>query len=239
LILFASFALLFVAFVLCRKARRAIAIAGIALFWLIAAGWLAAPLIAWSQAGVVPAEHPAMHGRTVLILLGAGTQRRDDASLAPPPDGLARIRKTAELYRTCRQHAERCTVIVSGGDPQHHGATEAATYAPYLIAAGVARDDLILESRSRNTYENAKFTIPILRSRYDDTSILVTSACHMRRALLMFERFGLAPQPVYANRRDANPGLLPRWRNLANAERALQELIGIAQFHVYRWLGWF
>ena len=58
-------------------------------------------------------------------------------------------------------------------------------------------------------------------------------------ALLMFERFGLAPQPVYANRRDANPGLLPRWRNLANAERALQELIGIAQFHVYRWLGWF
>ncbi len=238
MILFASFALLFVAFVLCRKARRAIAIAGIALFWLIAAGWLAAPLIAWSQAGVVPIEHPSMHARTVLILLGAGTQRRDDASLAPPPDGLARIRKTAELYRTCRQRAERCTVIVSGGDPQHHGATEAAIYAPYLIAAGVARDDLILEPRSRNTYENAKFTIPILRSRDDDTSILVTSAHHMRRALLMFERFGLAPQPVYANRRDANPGLLPRWRNLANAERALHELIGIAQFHVYRWLGW-
>ncbi|MBC8831427.1 YdcF family protein, partial [Escherichia coli] len=31
----------------------------------------------------------------------------------------------------------------------------------------------------------------------------------------------------------------PRWRNVANAEQALHELVGIAQFHVYRWLGWF
>ncbi|MGU7769371.1 YdcF family protein [Burkholderia sp. MR1-5-21] len=238
MILFDSFALLFIASVLFRKQRRAIAAATLALFWLLATGWLAAPLIAWSQAGVTPVERPDMHGRTALILIGAGT-KRIDGRLQPPADGFARIRKTAELYRTCRRQAERCTVILSGGDPQRHGATEAATYAPYLVAGGVTPEDLTLEANSRTTYENAKFTAPILRSQHDDAWILVTSSYQMRRALLDFRRFGIDPQPVYANRRDANTGWLPRWQNLVNAEHAAHELVGIAQFHVYRRLGWF
>jgi hypothetical protein len=33
--------------------------------------------------------------------------------------------------------------------------------------------------------------------------------------------------------------VLPRYDNLVNANTALHELIGIAQFHVYRLIGWF
>ncbi|MBR8145955.1 YdcF family protein [Burkholderia sp. AU19243] len=238
LILFDSFVLLFICFMLCRKRRRVVAIAGATLFWLIASGWLAAPLIAWTEAGVTPIERPDMHGHTTLIIIGAGT-RRTDAGLQPPRDGDARIRKTAALYRMCRQQAARCTVVMSGGDPQHHGDTEASVYGRRLIADGVAPGDLILEPNSRTTHENAKFTASILRSQHDDARILVTSSYQMRRALLNFRRFGIDPQPVYANRRRAETGWLPRWHNLADADRALHELIGIAQFHVYRWLGWF
>lgn len=125
LILFDSFVLLFICFMLFRKRRRIISIAAVALFWLLATGWLAAPLIAWTEAGVTPVEHPDMHGRTTLILIGAGT-KRTDSGLRPPPDGTARIHKVAALYRTCRQQAEHCTVVMSGGDPQHHGESEAA-----------------------------------------------------------------------------------------------------------------
>lgn len=238
LILFDSFVLLFIGFMLCRKQRRTISIVAAALFWLLATGWLAAPLIAWSEAGVTPVEHPDMHGRTTLILIGAGTHRTD-TGVQPPPDGVARIRKVAALYHTCRQQAERCTVVMSGGDPQHHGDTEAAVYGRQLVAQGVAPADLVLEPNSRTTYENAKFTASILRSQYDDARVLVTSSYQMRRALLDFRRFGIDPQPVYANLRRAQTGWLPRWLNVANAEQALHELIGIAQFHVYRWLGWF
>ncbi|QTD88115.1 YdcF family protein [Burkholderia anthina] len=238
LILFDSFVLLFICFMLCRKRRRLIAIVAAALFWLLATGWLAAPLIAWSEAGVTPVEHPDMRGNTTLILIGAGT-RRADSGLQPPPDGDARIRKTAALYRTCRQHATRCTVVMSGGDPQHHGDTEAAVYGRQLIAQGVDSHDLVLEPKSRTTYENAKFTASILRSQHDDSLILVTSSYQMRRALLDFRRFGLDPQPVYSNRRRAQTGWLPRRHNLVDAEQALHELVGIAQFHVYRMLGWF
>lgn len=223
---------------LCRKRRRLIALASVALFLLLATGWLAAPLIAWAEAGVEPVERPAMHGRTTLITIGDGTQRTG-TGLRPPSDGAARIRKTAALYRTCRQQAERCTVVMSGGDPQHHGDTEAAVYGRQLVAEGVDPADLVLEPNSRTTYENAKFTASILRSRHDDACILVTSSYQMRRALLDFRRFGIDPQPVYANRRDAQTGWLPRRRNIVNANRALHELVGIAQFHVYRLLGWF
>ena len=238
LILFDSFVLLFICFMLCRKRRRQIAIAGAAVFWLLATGWLAAPLIAWTEAGVTPVEHPDMHGRTTLITLGIGT-RRGETGLRAPPDGEARIRKTAALYRTCLQQATRCTVVMSGGDPQHHGETEAAVYGRRLVAEGVAPGDLVLEPNSRTTYENAKFTASILRSQHDDTRILVASSYQMRRALLDFRHFGIDPQPVYSNRRRAQLGWLPRRDNLENANRALHELVGIAQFHVYRWLGWF
>jgi len=238
LILFDSFALLFICFLLCRKRRRLVAIAGAALFLLLATGWLAAPLLAWTEAGVTPVERPDMHGQTTLIIIGTGT-RRTDTGLQPPPDGEARIRKTAALYRMCRQLASRCTVVMSGGDPQHHGDTEAAVYGRRLVAEGIAPGDLILEPNSRTTYENAKFTASILRPQHDDSRILVTSSYQMRRALLDFRHFGIDPQPVYANRRRAQTGWLPRWHNLADANQALHELIGIAQFYVYRWLGWF
>ncbi|AOJ10439.1 YdcF family protein [Burkholderia mayonis] len=240
MILFNTFGLLFVVFLLRRKRPGAIAIlvAGGALLWLIASGWLAAPLIALAESGVRPIARPTMAGDTAIVMLGAGIKRRDGVAV-PPRDALARIDKTAELYSACQRTAARCMVIVSGGDPQFRGITEADTYAPYLLARGVANGDLIREQRSHTTYENARFTAAILRAQHYDDLILVTSSYQMRRALLDFERFGIAPQPVYANRRDAQLGWLPRTGNLVNAERALHEILGIAQFHVYRRLGWF
>ncbi|MET5116055.1 ElyC/SanA/YdcF family protein, partial [Burkholderia pseudomallei] len=79
-----------------------------------------------------------------------------------------------------------------------------------------------------------RVTAPRVRAHQYDDLILVTSSYQMKRALLDFERVGFAPQPVYANRRDARLGWLPRAANLANAELALHEIVGVAQFHVYR-----
>jgi uncharacterized SAM-binding protein YcdF (DUF218 family) len=238
LILFNSFVLLFVALMLWRKRRITIAVASLSLLWLLATGWLTAPLLDWTEHGVQTVEQPLMTGNTALVLIGAGT-RREHGAVVPPPDGRARIVRIAELYTSCKKRATRCTVILSGGDPQHHGATEAATYARDALALGIAPADLLLEDQSRTTYENAKFTSSILRSRRDDAVVLVTSSYQMRRALLDFAHFGIQPQPVYANRRIAQTGWLPRPRNLVDAELALHELAGIVQFHLYCALGWF
>jgi uncharacterized SAM-binding protein YcdF (DUF218 family) len=242
LILFILLVLFFAAFLLIRRARVAIAASALALFWLIAAGWLTAPLLASTQpASAYNTELPpsAFAARTAIILLGGGTEYAKDGALIPKRDALARIEKSAALYAQCTRTATVCDVIVSGGNPQHHNATEADTYLPWLLREHVPRAHISLENRSLNTYENARNVAAILPHGYYGSLILVTSAYHMPRALLDFHRFGMLPQPVASNTRHARRGVLPRYENLVSAELALHELIGIAQFHLYRALGWF
>ncbi|WQD80984.1 YdcF family protein [Paraburkholderia kururiensis] len=230
-----------------RSARRAIAVAAAALFWLFAAGWLAQPLLDWAQPAIYRTPYDLATtavtftgtGATVIVMLGSGTEFSDDNVLVPKHDAMARIVTVSKLYRRCHSDGASCRVIVSGGNPQRHPASEADTYLPYLLALGVARNDIALDNTSLNTYQNARNVGAILQHQRYDSLMLVTSAYQMPRAMLDFHRFGYAPQPVVSNVRHAKCGWLPRLSNLAAAETALHELVGIAQFHVYRRIGWF
>ena len=239
LILFTLLALFFAAIVLWKRARRPLVLCTVALFWLLSAGWLTAPLLGLAQPHLQSAAPATFAPRTAIILLGGGTVYDDDHVLVPPRDVLFRIELSAENYAACKRMAATCQVIVSGGNPQRHRATEADTYLPYLLRQRVPRADIVLENTSLTTYENARNVSAILgQSRYD-ALILVTSAYQMPRALLDFHRFGITPQPLISSARRARLGVLPRYDNLVNAEIALHELIGIAQFYVYRAIGWF
>lgn len=209
------------------------------LFWLLSAGWLAVPLLDLAQPEIRNADPPDFGPRTVLVVLGAGTEHNRDGILVPKDDAFSRIAKAAELYTECKRRESSCKVIVSGGNPQMHETSEADNYAPYLLRLSVADTDLLLENASLNTYQNARNVARILRARHYDSLILVTSAYQMPRAMLDFARFGLAPQPIISNARFVRVGALPRVGNLVDAEIALHELVGIAQFHVYRAMGWF
>ena len=190
---------------------------------------------------------PLIDARTDIVVLGGGTEHDGANHLVPKPDVYARLATAAALYAQCgRQHA-RCRVIVSGGNPQHHEATEADTYAPYLLRAHVAPSDLVLENQSLTTWQNARNVARVIDDQggkpqgepHTRTLLLITTAYHMRRAMLDFRRFGLDPVPVVSSVRRARHGWLPRLHNLIASETALHELIGTAQFYVYRILGWF
>ncbi|WP_028219151.1 YdcF family protein [Paraburkholderia oxyphila] len=227
-------------------ARRPIAIAAVVLFWLLGSGWLAKPLVDLAQpenyrTPYDPATMPASAFglRTAIVMLGGGTDKRADGTLVPKHDVYARIALAAALQAKCLAAGGTCKVIVSGGNPQHHAASEADTYAPWLLRAGVARRDLVLENRSLTTWENARNVAPIVHAQRADTLFVVTSAYHMPRAMLDFQRFRMNPVPAVSDVRRVSMGIWPRLANLRDAETALHELIGIAQFYVYRMLGWF
>jgi uncharacterized SAM-binding protein YcdF (DUF218 family) len=211
----------------------------IALYWLLASGWLTAPLLDLAQPQRQSAAAATYAPRTAIILLGGGTTYDDDHVLVPAHDVLPRIDASARNYAACKRTANTCRIIVSGGNPQHHSATEADTYLPYLLDRQVARSDIVLEKNSRTTYENARYVSAIVGESHYDTLILVTSAYHMPRALLDFQCFGIEPQVQISSARRARLGILPRFENLKSAEIALHELIGLAQFHVYRAIGLF
>lgn len=249
MILFVFFAAFLALFVLWRRGRTFVAIAAVALFWLLASGWLTGVLLDLAQPAIYRTPYDpskplprAFGANTAIVLLGGGTHLDEHGVLVPRPDIYARIATAASLYARCREAHGVCRVIVSGGNPEHHAATEADTYAPYLLRAGVASADLVLENASLTTWENARNVTRLLESQPGGTHedmLLVTSAYHMPRALLDFRRFGADPLPVVSGTRHAVTGWRPRLVNLQGAQTALHELIGIAQFHVYAMIGWF
>jgi uncharacterized SAM-binding protein YcdF (DUF218 family) len=56
------------------------------------------------------------------------------------------------------------------------------------IKQGVKKEDIILEERALNTYQNALFTKEIMIENGYQSAIVVSSSYHMRRAKLVFER---------------------------------------------------
>ena len=96
---------------------------------------------------------------------------------------------------------------------------------------GVDPQRITLETRSRNTDENARFTAALVHPQSDQTWLIVTSAYHMPRAMGLFRKAGFEAiaYPVdyrtVGGRRD--------WRLNANLPRGL-ELFDLA---VHEWVG--
>ena len=85
-------------------------------------------------------------------------------------------------------------IMLSGGSGSlDQEEKEAEELANYLEKIGVSSEDLILESNSRNTYENAAFSAAIIQERFPEGKVLLsTSSTHMPRALACFEKQGLS-----------------------------------------------
>lgn len=188
---------------------------------------------------VVP-ENPAAitwAPASAIVVLGVGAQRRADGVAAPNLLAFARLVTARHLYEDCRNAGSLCTIYLSGGDPDQLGRSEAAIYADALSVLGVPRDRLVLESNSRNTWENAMFTTAFLDRDAQQTRILVTSRIHMHRSLLYFAHFGDRPQPYWSDELAAAPTLLPNTLNIAMADIALHESLGVARHSLYSKLG--
>ena len=77
-------------------------------------------------------------------------------------------------------------ILVTGGS-ERGGRTESFMMKSWLIDEGIPSHDIIVEEESKDTVQNAEYSIPKLVSVGANTITLVTSASHMRRALLVFE----------------------------------------------------
>ncbi len=83
---------------------------------------------------------------------------------------------------TFKKGAARRIIVSGSGD--------ADFIRQQLVRAGVPRDAIALEDRSRTTKENAEFTTRMLQERGVRRAIIVTSWFHSRRALSSFRSFG-------------------------------------------------
>lgn len=131
-------------------------------------------------------------------------------------------------------------LVFSGGsgDPFRQDLKESQFVGPVLVRLGLAAGRVIYEERSRNTTENAEFSLAIARPQPGETWLLITSAFHMPRAVGSFRRAGwnVVPYPVDFSTDGDYPAAPPGSfsAGLGSLEKALHEWVGLA---VYRLAG--
>jgi uncharacterized SAM-binding protein YcdF (DUF218 family) len=127
-------------------------------------------------------------------------------------------------------------ILISGGDLKLISRpikSEGKLVAEFMIKCGVNPADIILENKSVNTYQNAKFTAELVRKKYPEQRlILLTSASHLPRAIACFEKQHLPVTPYGTDYMSKKRGFL--WIQLIPSGYALED----AQTLLHEWIGY-
>lgn len=130
-------------------------------------------------------------------------------------------------------------LLFSGGSGElFPGAVrEAEVAARAMRQFGLDPDRVTFETRSRTTYENARFSRELVSPRPDETWLLVTSAFHMPRALGTFRKAGwvVLPYPTGHLTRDIRSALWPTFdlvHGLQDLHFAARAWIGLVAYRV-------
>lgn len=90
------------------------------------------------------------------------------------------------------------TVVVTGGKGDDEHMSEAQCMYNYLAEHGVNGENIYMEDQSRNTWQNANYTLDLLEQNgYDitDDVILVSSGFHLARIEMLWDRARAARLP--------------------------------------------
>jgi uncharacterized SAM-binding protein YcdF (DUF218 family) len=200
-------------------------------------GWVPSYLLGRLQSTPRLAQ-PQWKSRNVIVLLGGGHVRWTGGEWSSSLFGMSRVRESARLYNGCRTRTTFCKLLVSGGDPKKLGTTEAEVMRDELLELGVKAPDILIENKSRNTFQNAEFSAPLVREQGADQVVLVTSGGHLPRATLFFSHFGIQVEGAPSDFVHVERSMFPSAQNLFYTDLALHETIGVWRYHIYNLLGW-
>ena len=154
-----------------------IVLIGTAIFYLLCTSLVAEKFMGWLEEIYRPPAQVETSGADVIVLLGGGA-----ISQVPDVDGVGAL---------CASPAN--PILISGGQTYSDSGAEAEISARVLKSLGVAEDKILTETKSVNTTQNARYSAKILREKNLSRPLLVTSAFHMRRAMLNFQMQQLEP----------------------------------------------
>jgi uncharacterized SAM-binding protein YcdF (DUF218 family) len=173
----------------CRQEKKlAVILAGITfVFYLLCTSVVAEQTMGWLESAYEPPANPQ---GDVIIMLGGGAMPD-----SPDVDGTGALcASPANRLLTAVRLQRRldAPILVSGGQVYSDSGPEAQIARRILLSLGVPDDKILVETKSINTTQNAKFSTEILREHGLSQPLLVTSAFHMKRSVLNFEKQGVA-----------------------------------------------
>lgn len=173
-----------------EKRRKRLLLIGILCIWFFGNGFIADEFMRLHE------PSPKLMGELkgpydAGIVLGGGMISNDTRNgIATFRHNTDRILQAVDLYKKGIIRK----IMISGGAGQltYRNMLEAPLLRDYLITIGIPKQDILLDSLSDNTHENAVNTAKILNDSLPGGSfLLITSASHMARAAGCFRKAGL------------------------------------------------
>lgn len=177
---------------------------------------------------------PAKPSGDVIILLCGGFMGGGDPYSASERLASGTLERAAVAYKLHKDTG--LPVLISGGAPFSRE-PEAEAASAWLRELGVPGSKILAETRSRDTEENAAYSLKLCAEKSYSRPILVTSAYHMPRSVLLFKEAGapdLTPFPVA--RKSGGPLYLRDWLpggGITEVRLALNEYLGLAWYRLY------
>lgn len=125
------------------------------------------------------------------IVLGGMFEFNNDLNTLSIRRGADRIWQTLSLYH--RGKIKYILISGSHGYVSDRGLDEARQLRDELLIWGVSNEHILIDSLSKNTFENAVESIKVLERHglKEKSVLLVTSSTHMKRAEACFRKQGL------------------------------------------------
>ncbi|MGA0038216.1 MAG: YdcF family protein [Pirellulales bacterium] len=235
-----------------QRRGRWLAVIGLAAFYLFSNG-LVAEQLALSLERRVMAPDPMPHADGVIVLGGGISPRAYPRQTAEVHDAGDRLLYGAHLIR--EGLADWMVCAGGGGELSVIQQTEAEAMQEMLAWMGVAEEQITLDTKSRNTRENAAESLPLAMQRGARSVYLVTSASHMPRSLGIYrkqaEQLGITdleiiPAPcdyIAIDPEKDQPwyyrmamSLLPNAWSLRTSTQILHEYYGMAYYRLRGWI---
>ncbi len=184
---------------------------------------------------VTPIESISNSKKVGVVLTGVVRKEKLPHDRVYFSEGADRILHAVQLY----QAGKIQKVVITGGKGSFSESPirEAPQLKQVLLMCAIPEQDILIESESRNTRQNAQYTAPILKEKFPDYDyLLITSAFHMRRSLACFEKEGINAKAFSTDFKTGDypprltsyffpsPNAIFRWHVL------IKELMGIAAY---------
>jgi uncharacterized SAM-binding protein YcdF (DUF218 family) len=153
-----------------------------------------------------------------------------------------RLLQAIELYH--KGYIKKILFSGGSGSLTYPNMKEGSYVRDYLLSIGFPKEDLMVETESKNTKENADFSKALLQETGNENAslLLITSGFHQRRSVRIFNNIGLEVTPYSTDRLAGDRRWDPEFLLLPDAgilfywEVLIHEWVGMAVYWVRGWV---
>ena len=159
--------------------------------------YLEAVLIATIILGIKSAKRVPKFNKDYIIILGC--KIRSDGSLTPLLKG--RVDAALEFRNMQLEKKKKDLIFVaSGGKGSDEVISESAAIKNYLLECGIDESNIIMEDKSKNTYQNIKYSNKLINEKNKNANIAFsTTNYHVLRAGLIATSQNLKLEGIESN----------------------------------------